>query len=70
MKLLAWMQTKRVTDAEMAQRVGDCTEHAVRKWKYGERLPTPEKIAKIEDVTGSAVTLRDFIGAAEQRASS
>lgn len=62
MKLIDWMRREGVDDKTMAHRVGDCTESAVRKWKYGERTPPPERIVLIEQVTSGAVTLRDFVG--------
>lgn len=61
MKLLEWMSANGVTDEDFAERIGDCTAHAVKKWKYGERTPPPDKIARIEDVTRHVVNLRDFV---------
>lgn len=63
MKLLDWLRRENITDEAFAERVGDCTAHAVKKWKYGERLPPGDKIVRIEDVTGRQVTLRDLIAA-------
>lgn len=61
MTLLDWMRLNSMSDAEMASRVGNCSAHAVRKWKYGERCPPPERIVRIEAVTEGKVTLRDFV---------
>jgi hypothetical protein len=68
-KLLAWMQDNSVTDDALALRIGgDCTVSAVKKWKYGERVPTPERIALLEDITARSVTLRDWVQPAESAA--
>lgn len=62
MQLLDWMRRERVDDEEMARRVGGCTAHAVKKWMYGERVPSPGKILRIEEVTAGDVTMRDLLG--------
>lgn len=61
MKLIRWLQEHKVTDEAFAALVGGCTAAAVRKWKYGERQPTPATIVKIETITGGQVTLRDLV---------
>lgn len=61
MKLIDWMRREKVDDAAMAERIGDCTEHAVKKWKYGERSPDPNRIARIEHVTGGEVSFPDWV---------
>lgn len=55
------MREHDVNDETFAELVGDCTAHAVKKWKYGERQPPGDKIIRIEDVTRGDVTLRDLV---------
>jgi hypothetical protein len=61
MKLLDWLRDNDIGDDDFAKLVGDCTGHAVKKWKYGERQPPGDKIIRIEEVTNRAVTLRDLV---------
>jgi len=57
------MRREKIDDETLAILVGDCTSHAVKKWKYGERQPPGEKIVRIEEVTRGDVTLRDLVNA-------
>ena len=61
MKLATYMKEHGLDDATMASLVGGCTEHAVRKWKYGERSPSVTTIVRIEEITAGKVTMRDFL---------
>lgn len=61
MKLIDWMFDRNLDDEDFAQMVGDCTSHAVKKWKYGERQPPIDRALRIEQVTKGAVTVRDLI---------
>jgi hypothetical protein len=61
MKLAAYMIDKNLTPAEMAGLVGDVSSSGVRKWIYHERVPRPEQLRRIADVTQGAVTPNDFI---------
>jgi DNA-binding transcriptional regulator YdaS (Cro superfamily) len=60
MKLLDYMRRQELDDETLARRIGDCTAHAVKKWKYGERRPDADRILKIQKITGGHVTLRDW----------
>jgi DNA-binding transcriptional regulator YdaS (Cro superfamily) len=60
MKLLDYMRAENLDDQAMAGRIGGCSAHAVKKWKYGERSPDPDRIIRIEEVTGGKVSLRDW----------
>lgn len=60
MKLLDYMSTNDLTDEAMAERIGDCSASAVKKWKYGERSPDADRIIRIEEVTDGAVGLKDW----------
>ena len=63
MKLLDWMRDQKMDDGALAKLVGDCSHHAVKKWKYGERMPPADVIVRIEEITRKKVTLRDFVDA-------
>jgi DNA-binding transcriptional regulator YdaS (Cro superfamily) len=61
MRLLEFMRKAVLTDEAMAALIGDCSPHAVRKWKYGEREPDAATMVRIETVTDGKVTLRDWV---------
>ena len=61
MKLLDYMRDEKLDDDAFASRLGDCSGHAVKKWKYGERVPSIGVAARIEAVTDGRVTLRDWV---------
>ena len=63
MKLSAYMEQNGLTPDAMAQRVGDCSESAVRKWMYGERVPRADQLRRIFEVTEGAVSANDFVHA-------
>lgn len=63
MKLLDYMRDEKLDDDAMASRLGDCSGHAVKKWKYGERVPSIEVAARIERATEGRVGLRDWVRA-------
>ena len=61
MKLSEYMKQNCLDDAAMAARIGGCSEGAVRKWKYGERTPRPEQLARIAEATDGKVMPNDFM---------
>lgn len=61
MKLSEFMSAAGLDDEQMAALLGGCTAHAVKKWRYGERLPRPEQLRRIAEVTGGQVTPNDFV---------
>ena len=63
MKLITYMRERGLDDATMAEKIGDCSEFAVRKWKYGERFPRQPQLRRIALATEGAVTADDFVGA-------
>ena len=65
MKLIDYMRREKLDDERMSRLVGDCTAHAVKKWKYGERVPDASRIVRIEKVTNGRVRLRDWSEAQE-----
>jgi hypothetical protein len=68
MKLDDFMRARGLDDAAMAALVGNCTEHAVKKWRYRERIPRRAQMARISQATGNLVTASDFFAAAEKAA--
>lgn len=68
MRLIDYMRERALDDAGFAKLFNTglppalrCTEHAVKKWKYGERIPGADRIAIIERATKGAVSLQDWI---------
>jgi transcriptional regulator with XRE-family HTH domain len=61
MRLHSYLKDQRITAEQFAAMVGASTS-GVRKWLYEDRTPRPDMIAKIQEVTGGAVTFNDFIG--------
>lgn len=57
------MRREGIDDETFAGLVGDCTAHAVKKWKYGERQPPADRVIRIEEVTNGQVLLRDLVPA-------
>ncbi|KTS52440.1 hypothetical protein NS230_09990 [Methylobacterium indicum] len=60
MKLIAYMAEHKLDDETFASQLEDCTAHAVRKWKYGQREPDASTIVKIQEITGGAVNVEDW----------
>jgi hypothetical protein len=74
MQLIDWMRLRGVDDETLAERVNrglpperHCSPRAVRKWKYGEREPRADKIARLEKVTRKLVTVHDWAQLRELR---
>ena len=61
MKLIDWMRERGIDDEAFAEMIGDCTPHAVKKWKYGERQPPTDRAVQIERVTRGKVTVQDLV---------
>ena len=60
MKLAQYLETKKITDGEFAEKIGVSLQ-AVHRYKNGQRFPRPEHLSKIQEVTGGRVTANDFI---------
>jgi transcriptional regulator with XRE-family HTH domain len=60
MTLSAYMSLRSFTAATMAELIG-CSEGAIRKWQYGERIPGTENLIRIREITDGAVCPDDFI---------
>lgn len=60
MTLSEFMKSRSLTDARFAELL-DCSEGALRKWRYGERTPRSDQMRRIMEVTGGLVTPNDFL---------
>jgi hypothetical protein len=60
MTLAEYMKRASLDDATMAAKLGNCSAHAVKKWRYLERVPRLEQMLRIKEVTRGAVKLEDF----------
>ena len=64
MDLTSFMKVNSLDDAAMAALIGGCSASAVKKWRYGERIPRSDHLRRIATATGGQVTPNDFLGAA------
>lgn len=62
MDLKTYLDNQSMTCRDFAKQVG-VTERAVIKWRRKERIPRPEHMNKIGEVTGGEVGPNDFYGA-------
>ncbi len=69
MKLIDWMRDNSADDDAMASLIGGVSGHAVKKWKYGERMPRRNELLRITEVTNGLVTANDFMNQAPAGAS-
>lgn len=67
MRIIDYMRERGLDDAGFAARFNDglpaadhCSVYAVKKWKYGERVPDAGRILRIEAITEGLVALRDW----------
>lgn len=67
MRLIDYMRAEQLDDVQFAKLFNDglakdrrVTESAVKKWKYGERMPGALTIIHIEAITNGKVKLRDW----------
>lgn len=60
MKLKDYLQQHQITEIEFAALVGR-SRWAVRKWKYGQRVPRANELLAISSATNGAVTPNDFL---------
>lgn len=65
MTLRDYLATQNLTFADFGAKFAPpISEHTVKKWVRGERIPRAEAAVRIKELTGGAVTADDF---AEQR---
>jgi transcriptional regulator with XRE-family HTH domain len=67
MKLRTYREENGLTLAQMAEKVG-VSEVSMSRYERGDRMPRPEVMRKIGEVTGGAVRPNDFFGAEEDAA--
>lgn len=61
MTLADFLRTHSLDEYQFATAVGGVSASAVRKWKYGERVPRPAHLSRIMAVTDGQVTPNDFL---------
>lgn len=61
MKLTAYMTKNCITPRQIADLVGDVSLSGVVKWMRDERVPRPEQMRRIHEVTKGEVTPNDFV---------
>jgi DNA-binding transcriptional regulator YdaS (Cro superfamily) len=61
MKLATYMDRNGLDDEAMAAQIGGVSSHAVKKWRYGERVPRPDAMQRLAKATGGKVTADDFM---------
>lgn len=64
MKLAQYLTDHSITPERFASEVG-VSVSGMRKWMYGERIPRPDQMRKIAELTGALVEPNDFILASE-----
>ena len=65
MQLDAYLRENNLTNEAFATKIGaDVSVWAVRKWRYGQRIPRLAMQGRIAHATGGAVTANDFVAAA------
>lgn len=68
MKLGTYLKDAGLDDAAFAERSeGAFSAEAVRKWRFGVRMPRPNHLALISRLTDGQVTANDFMEAAVDR---
>lgn len=63
MTLSDWLRQSRLSHDEFADRIG-CDRSSVTRYVHGNRMPRPEVLRRIAEVTGGAVTANDFVAPA------
>lgn len=62
MKLSDFIEQNGLTHEQMAELVGDCSVSGLRKWLRGERVPRPDQMRRISEITNGLVSPNDFYG--------
>ncbi|MBX3543602.1 helix-turn-helix transcriptional regulator [Chelatococcus sp.] len=60
MRLLAYLQTKKISGADFARMIG-ASQAAVNRYCNGRRMPHAAMLLKIHEITGGQVTPNDFL---------
>lgn len=67
MKLTSYLSDKKIDEKSFGALLG-VSEFAVRKWRYGQRVPSVSTIHRIAEITGGEVGFHDWL-APQARAS-
>jgi transcriptional regulator with XRE-family HTH domain len=67
MKFTEYMRWRDLDDSQMAAQIG-CSASAVVKWRRGERVPRPQQIIRIREVTDGRVGPEDWFPSKEAAA--
>lgn len=68
MKLAQYLTDKNISPEQFAADMGGLSTSGIRKWMYGERVPRPDQMRKIAELTGGLVEPNDFILSSETAA--
>lgn len=60
MTLSEYMKAHRLGEDAIAALIG-CSSGAVRKWRYGQRMPRRDQLQRITQATAGEVTANDFM---------
>ena len=60
MKLTQYLEAKNLSPEQFA-RIAGFSESGVKKWIYAERVPRPEQMRRISEVTEGSVQPNDFV---------
>lgn len=67
MRLSTYLKKHGLDEGEFAAlSQGQFSPEAVRKWRFGVRVPRPKHMAAIAAITGGAVTANDFMSVPAQ----
>lgn len=61
MKLAQYMAEENLSPAQLAELIQSVSASGARKWMNGERIPRPDEMRKIHQLTGGRVSPNDFI---------
>lgn len=61
MKLAQYLTDKNISPEQFALDMGGLSASGIRKWIYGERVPRPDQMRKIAELTKGSVKPNDFI---------
>lgn len=60
MKLTSYLSDNKIDEKAFGAQLG-VSEFAVRKWRYGQRVPSVETIQRISEITGGEVGFTDWL---------
>jgi hypothetical protein len=60
MDIQSYIDSKNLTFEKMAAEIGNVTGAGVRYWALGARMPSPEFVERIVEITEGAVSVQDM----------